>query len=209
MSSSTLKNIAVIIILLIVNSNSQSASNTIRIGAGWFSESERSFTTDADALDIEMVLIASLSNSEYNGVSIHRMPPPISIEYFRQISKRIDLGIVGIYDYNQLGYVLTNNNGSSEDVEYNDHNISLSPLMRYIYSKSNVTTKYGYASFGGLLKLETINSDKETESKSSYKLSYQISPLCFDYRIYGGLGSYFELGYGNKGIVNVGLFQRF
>lgn len=121
---------------------------------------------------------------------------PLTVGYTYHLGDRVTVGITGSYTQATLHV-----NDSGEIFSRNKYYTFMPQSTLFLGRKDKVEAYVGLA-FGATYYIHSSDSYQE----QSPQLSYQVTPI--GVRTAGRTGAFLELGYGYKGIVNVGLSRR-
>ena len=121
--------------------------------------------------------------------------------YHYSISPRISVGGTFAYEKGTTKDLLS-------DYTYTGHYYAVLGGAKYLYNPSGKISLYGRADLGLLI----YSAEESPVGESSFRISpsrfaLQISPFCI--RVGKRMGAYCEFGFGNIGLINLGVDARF
>ncbi len=182
-----------IAILFIFQSEAQENTNNHSISLGYGLGTYYSLNKEA-ALNKIAVL-----NSPYYQLANIKSEGQFFFSYYFSINRKISIAIM-------LGYERYLGKLSDGVSNWNMRNIILMPQFNYTFSKKEKYMLYSLVGAGADYNIQRVNfySGGIINSKTTQLLmSWQVSPLCIRYG--NKWAAFAEVGYGFKGILNVGV----
>lgn len=160
------------------------------IGMSWLL-----FTLGAGDIIFAKDSIKELSTSLYGS---------INLTYERRLKDWVSLGISG--SFNPVhGHILSKKNLNYDIYWYV---ISLMPQVNFYYLRTDLVSLYSGLAVGGSLYLEEDrNIDGKNKYETNFNVAFQVNGIGI--RVGKQVAGYAEFGFGNKGIINLGISGRF
>lgn len=188
-----------VILFSTYNVNAQDRRNEIRLGVGIFSTSEF-----IDALSDMIVSAVPIGAKVENASSIGAW----HVGYRYLLTDRWAVGGSFIFDYetaDAMGYTF-NSVPEGKIGEFQRFHYTLGAEVDYKYIARKKFALYSSLGVGATLYQQTYKSLNSTQKDSDniIHFNFQVTPIGLRYgNIWGG---FFEVGFGYKGIVNIGMF---
>ncbi|WP_461532036.1 hypothetical protein [Sinomicrobium sp.] len=157
-----------------------------------------------DALD--NLLINTLAGKDYREVD-SKEQGMFGIRYTRQLSPKLRVGADVGYLHIERTMQERGNEADRDSYTSKINAFVIMPTGELSYSKSSMIDFYGTASLGVMVLSSKNDIQGEMLKDSDFSFAFQINPLGL--RIGRQLGGFVELGFGHKGIVNIGASYRF
>lgn len=168
---------------------------------------------DATFYKIVEKMIADMFTFE-NDVTINdKKKSGFYLSYKYLFNKRWSAGATLTYKYSkeeQNVNTIINTTKKTKRVKYSQNYYGINLESQYTYLNRRIFRMYALGGVGVYTCKEffrkTENGKQHHFSDYTTKLTYQISPLCFELGTY--IGAKMEYGYGYKGIGSIGLYLR-
>ena len=135
---------------------------------------------------------------------------PISAEYFYHVKPW--LGIGGIVVYGQMSqdvYLMGKEKGKDGDLK--NHYFTVMPAVKFDWLRTRNFGLYSKLGIGATLRHESFKRDDSSvkdDSSSDLHVNWQLSLLGVEAGL-PNVRAFFELGFGEQGILNAGLRYKF
>lgn len=123
--------------------------------------------------------------------------------YRRNLSEKLEVG--GVFGYEQASSDKLQNAGKSFTAK--QHNFALMADVRYNYIAQHRFRLYSGASLGLAIQRNTVDGTEDNTSKSVTQEAFHIDAIGLSYG--HRIAPFINLGYGYKGIINLGIQTRF
>lgn len=125
-----------------------------------------------------------------------------TLSYYYRIKPKVALGLG--FGYNSSQY--RGMHEKSNKPGYQTKTAVMAFEMKFFYQEKDNVSIYGAAGFGNFYRQDQMTSYPD-ENYSDAAITFQATPLGI--RLGKKVGAFVEIGYGYKGIVNLGLSGRF
>ncbi len=138
----------------------------------------------------------------YYGYEDEWMTFPVTLSYYNQVLKWLQVGA----EVSTMSMCTTENTWENQTYEYFlTTNLYLLGAVRFNYFHKVITDLYSGLSIGAKLRMETTKHDGVIAVTAGPAFQLTALGVRFGKRVYGTV----ELGYGYKGLLNVGVGTRF
>lgn len=130
------------------------------------------------------------------------------LSYRNQITDRIKVGgDLGYMKSEQIFSPKAGTTNNTNDIKITQHLLIAMPAVEYSYIKTPWLNFYGSAAAGINFTSSTERLNAQAAKDSKIDFAYQVSPAGLS--IGKKLAGFAEIGYGNKGILTVGISYKF
>ena len=138
----------------------------------------------------------------YSGYEDEWLSLPVTVAYYNQVLRWLQVGA----EISTMSLCTTEKTWEGKTYEYFlTTNLYMLGAVRFNYFHKGITDLYSGISFGAKLHMETTKHDGTIAITAGPAFQLTILGVRFGKRVYGSV----ELGYGYKGLLNVGLGTRF
>lgn len=199
-----MKKTLLLLILALVSTGVMAQHNEFRVGYG-VASSNRLLNTKHGIFGTDW----KQQYSDLKSVNISSTSGAITFGYRYQVS-RIRVGLAGAYEKMNGKYTLTD---SGADVKADGKNtywtVAADLQFSYLKLPKGIVELYWGASAGVAIESQNLNFKAMVDdAKNRSRFAYQVVPVGVSVGI-PWIGAYAELGFGYRGILNVGAYVRF
>lgn len=138
----------------------------------------------------------------YRGYEDEWLSLPVTVAYYNQVLRWLQVGA----EISTMSMCTTENTWEGKTYEYFlTTNLYLLGAVRFNYFHKGITDLYSGLSIGAKLRMETTKHDGVIAVTAGPAFQLTALGVRFGKRVYGSV----ELGYGYKGLLNVGVGTRF
>ncbi len=126
-----------------------------------------------------------------------------SFQYSYRISKVVSIG--GVISFNPVKSSITFDHKTYGAIS--SYFITLMPRVDFTYIRRGIFSMYSGFAIGGTYAIMQSNySNKPDDTTTGFLLGFQLN--CVGFRVGKDIGGFAEFGFGNQGIINLGLSAR-
>jgi hypothetical protein len=127
-----------------------------------------------------------------------------SCQYQYRVSKVISIG--GVLSFNPVKSSITFDNKTFGAMS--SYFITLMPRIDFTYVTKGVFSMYSGIAVGGTYAILKSNyTNKPDQTTTGFTLGFQVN--CIGFRVGKDISGFAEFGFGNQGLINIGLSGRF